>query len=295
MTDIYKLSLTSSSRDELEAIEILLEALGALSIYIASDNEMPPVSPLWRGPPQYGDRLEALFDTKLDLAPINFGSAQNIIFEKIPDTNWVLESQKNLPLVEAKPFSVYGAHAKPPFKKMRYDIELEAGSAFGSGHHATTQGCLMLIGDALKTGISGPCLDIGCGTGILALALARATSHPIIATDIDPIAIRVTRENAKLNQLHQRLTLECAAGLDHRVIRNNAPYGLVVANVLAQPLKSMSFGMGRIVKSNGQLILSGLLKRQEAMIRAVYREHGFVLEKSIYIEEWTSLLFRRYK
>ena len=294
MTDIYKLSLTSSSREELEAIEILLEELGALSIYIASDNEMPPVSPLWRGPPQYGDRLEALFDTKFDLRSIDLGSAQNINFEKIPDKNWVLESQRNLPLVEAKPFSVYGAHAKPPFKKMRYDIELEAGSAFGSGHHATTQGCLMLIGDALKAGISGPCLDIGCGTGILALALARATSFPIIATDIDPVAIRVTRDNAKLNQLHHRITLECAAGLNHRRIRNEAPYGLVVANVLAQPLKSMSSDMGHIVKSNGKLILSGLLKRQETMIRAIYRENGFVLQKRVYIEEWTSLLFRRY-
>jgi len=295
VTTVYKLSLTSSSLQELEQIEEALEALGALSVFIASDDEMPPVSPLWRGPPQYGDRLEALFDHALDISRLNLGSARDIIVEEVPDTDWVLESQRNLPLVEAAPFSVYGAHAKPQFNTMRFSVELEAGAAFGSGHHATTQGCLMLIGKALKGGFSGPCLDIGCGTGILALALARATPHAVIATDIDPVAVAVTRKNATSNQLANRLTTICAAGLNHRVIQNHAPYGLVVANVLAQPLKAMAPQMRHIMQLNGGLVLSGLLKHQERMIRAIYRAHGFVLKEKIQIDEWMSLLFRRYK
>ncbi len=213
--------------------------------------------------------------------------------EVLPDIDWVTHALDALPPVRAGRFLVHGSHDRDKVKPNDVAIEIEAGLAFGTGHHATTALCLEMIGERLKRGVPRRVLDLGTGSGVLAIALARAAQLPVLATDIDPIATRVARDNARLNRAAGLVHCETATGLSHPVIANNAPFDLIVANILARPLMALAPGMARAIAPGGELILSGILERQRNAVVAAYAGQRFRHVRTIRRDEWVAIHLAR--
>jgi len=211
----------------------------------------------------------------------------------LPDIDWVAENQKSFPPIRAGRFYVHQEFSteRPPPGSV--ELIVNAGTAFGTGTHATTRGCLLMLEALLKRGRPIRALDLGCGTGILAMGLAKTTRRPVAASDIDPEAVRVAAENARLNGLSALVRPVTAAGLQDRRLRAGAPYDLIVANILAKPLRALAPSIARATAPGGRVVLSGLLVTQEAMVLNAYRTQGLRLEGRRRIDGWSALLLRR--
>jgi ribosomal protein L11 methyltransferase len=172
-------------------------------------------------------------------------------------------------------------------------IRIDAAQAFGTGHHETTTGCLEAIERTLKRRRPRHVLDVGTGTGILAIALAKRLKTPVIASDIDPVAVATTEQNARENGVGPDVFAVEAAGLDHRIIAANAPYDLIVANILAGPLQALAPAVGRAAAPGGTVILSGILNEQAARVTAAYRAQALRLVERLVRKEWTTLILER--
>jgi ribosomal protein L11 methyltransferase len=172
-------------------------------------------------------------------------------------------------------------------------LEIDAGTAFGTGHHGTTSGCLLAFDSLLKQKAPKRILDLGCGTGVLALAAARALRRPVLASDIDPIAVTVTRDNARNNGARPLVSAVTAPGLRHRLIADSAPYDLIFANILARPLIALAHDLTRSLSPGGTLILSGLTRDQERAVRAAYRNRDLIPANPLRIGNWSTLVFNR--
>jgi ribosomal protein L11 methyltransferase len=171
------------------------------------------------------------------------------------------------------------------------NLRIEAGAAFGTGHHGTTVGCLYAYDELLKARRFPRVLDVGAGTGVLAIAAARTGSRKAVGTDIDGPSVRIARENAALNRADARFVH--ASGLNHRRVRRAGPYDLVFANILAPPLVALAQDIKGALKPGGFAILSGLLRTQERRVLAAYRSRGFVLVKRLHRDAWATLVLRR--
>jgi ribosomal protein L11 methyltransferase len=209
----------------------------------------------------------------------------------LPDVDWVRQSLQGLAPVFAGRFQLYGSHDRERKRAGGFSFEIDAGTAFGTGHHGTTAGCLLILDSLLKRKRPRRVFDLGCGTGVLALAAARATNTKVLATDIDPEAVRITRLNAVRNNLAPRIHAITAAGLHHPTIRAGAPYDLIFANILARPLAGLAQGLSQIFAIGGIVILSGLTRDQLRWISACYRARGFVPLHTIRIENWVAVAF----
>ncbi|MGE0767782.1 MAG: 50S ribosomal protein L11 methyltransferase [Hyphomicrobiaceae bacterium] len=214
--------------------------------------------------------------------------------EEVPDENWVAVSQAALPPVEAGRFLVHGAHDRDLVGRRHLAIEIDAGEAFGTAHHATTQGCLEAVDRIARRRHLRRILDLGSGTGVLAIAAVRLwPKAQIIASDIDPIAVEVARANAVLNATGRRIHFAIAAGLDHPHLRRHAPYDLVLANILAGPLIRLAPQMARAVCPGGLAVLSGILGEQSREIVGVYAMCGFRLLQKQTRHNWTTIMLAR--
>ncbi len=211
--------------------------------------------------------------------------------EELADADWLAMSLSGLPPVRAGRFFVYGAHDRGRAPASTVNLRIEAGAAFGTGHHGTTTGCLMAYDDLLKRERFDRVLDVGCGTGVLAIAAARTGSRVAVGTDIDPVSVRIANENAGLNRAKCRFFH--ASGLDDRRIRAEAPYDLVFANILAPPLVALSQDIKLALRIGGVAVLSGLLRTQERRVTAAYLSRGFRLENRIRRDAWSALVLRR--
>lgn len=209
------------------------------------------------------------------------------------DTDWVTRSLEGLAPVNAGGFYVYGSHETKAPPHGAIPIRIDAAQAFGTGHHETTTGCLEAIARVLRRGSPSRPIDLGTGTGILAIAIAKRRKVPVLATDIDPLAVRIARENARLNGVGHRIVEVEAAGIDHMTIKNNAPYDLIVANILAGPLVSLSAGIGRIAGRGAAIVLSGLLDTQAPRVISAYNRQGMVLKGRIVRAHWTTLILEK--
>jgi ribosomal protein L11 methyltransferase len=205
----------------------------------------------------------------------------------------VQTSLEGLPPVQAGRFVVHGQHDRNRVPRNAIGIEIEAGLAFGTGHHATTLGCLRAIDRLLKSHKPSNALDLGTGTGLLAIGIARVAHIPVLATDIDAEAVRVSRENVRANGAVSEIGLLHANGTGHRLISAAAPYDLIVANILARPLCRMATGITGLAATGCNLILSGLLDDQAARVFAAYRARGWRLVRRDSIDGWTTLHLRR--
>ena len=211
----------------------------------------------------------------------------------VPDVDWVRKSLEGLPPVVAGRFYLHGSHDRASRRSGGHSFEIDAGTAFGTGHHGTTAGCLQALDTILKYQNPRRILDLGCGTGVLALAAARSTACVVLATDIDPEAVRVTKLNATLNALGPRVRALTAAGLHHPAIRQSGPYDLIFANILAKPLAALAHGLSKLLSPRGKIILSGLTSNQLRWIAACYRQHGLVPVQTIRIDNWVALVVQK--
>ena len=210
-----------------------------------------------------------------------------------PDVNWVAKSLEGLQPVVAGGFYVHGSHEDTPPPAGVTPILIDAAQAFGTGHHETTTGCLEAIDRALKRRRFRSMIDVGTGTGVLAIALAKRTHLPVLATDIDPIAVTTAAENARDNGVGRYVISIEATGLDHRQIATSAPYDLIVANILAGPLTALAPGMRKIAEPGCVVILSGILVHQAPRVIAAYSRMGIVLRQKITKKEWATLVMER--
>lgn len=213
---------------------------------------------------------------------------------EVPDLNWVALSQAALPPVAAGRFIVHGSHDRARVPHGPHALEIDAGEAFGTAHHATTLGCLMAIDRLARVLRPRRVLDLGCGSGVLAIAAARALpGAEILATDSDPRAVAVAADNARVNGLGQRIAFACASGLAHPWLRHAAPFDLIVANILAGPLCDLAPDVRRATRRGGALVLSGLLDREAARVIAAYAAQGFCLAEHRRFAGWSTLVMRR--
>lgn len=261
----------------------------ALSVsYFDLGNGFFEVSALYAGRPDE-NTLQALVDRAADgdrVSPLLIGV--------LPDENWVTVSQGQRRPVRAGRFLVHGSHDRDKIVRTRYTIEIDADQAFGTAHHATTRGCLIALDELAKWGRPDLILDVGTGTGVLAIAAALAFDRPAIATDNDPVAVRIAKENAAKAGVAQKVHVFVANGLSHPSLRRLRP-DLVVANILARPLYDLAPAMARTVEPGGYVLLSGITGAQAQATAARYGSLGFSLEKRILLDGWAVLLLGRRK
>ncbi|GAB4137740.1 MAG: 50S ribosomal protein L11 methyltransferase [Sphingomonadales bacterium] len=284
--------------DVARAEQALLDAAGdnTPSIAAFADADSPQ---LYHLEAYFGDapdaaRLRAALIAELGELPADCELTQ------MPPRDWVAETQAMLPAISAGRFHVHGAHAQDSCKPGQIGLLVEAAQAFGTGRHETTFGCLLAL-DWLAKRRHAPrrALDLGCGSAVLALAMAKAWRLPVMASDIDPVSLRVAAENVRANGVLARhgprrvgICLRHAHGFADRSIRAGRPYDLIAANILAGPLTAMSKDLARAAAANGRIILSGLLASQQAGVLAAYRRQGWALEKKIRIGDWPTLILR---
>ena len=213
-----------------------------------------------------------------------------VSFDTVEAKDWVKATLEELVPVRAGRFIVHGGHDREKVPPNKLGIEIEAALAFGTGHHGTTRGCLLLLDEVLKARRPRRVLDLGTGTGVLAIAAAKALRHRVLASDIDPLSVRVAAGNARLNGTGELVETIRGSGFSAPQFKKRGPFDLVLANILANPLRQMATPMSRHLAPQALVILSGLLPPQAGAVIAAYRARGLVLKRHIQIEGWSSLL-----
>ncbi|GFE65374.1 50S ribosomal protein L11 methyltransferase [Litoreibacter roseus] len=264
-----------------EALEALEPAPTGVGVFEVEDG-----SGLWE---VGGYFTEAPDEIALDLlAAVH--DAKPFVVSEVPDKDWVAHVKRELAPVEAGRFFVYGSHDADKVPDGRTALLIEAAMAFGTGHHGTTQGCLLSLEDMLEAGEQAKNVaDIGCGTAVLAMAAAAVWDRPVLASDIDPVAVEVAEANAKANNLEAHIKCVEAAGFDHPVLQDATPFDLVFANILKAPLIALAPDMKRFIAPGGTAILSGLLVEQADEVTETYTNLGFKLSQRRDIGEWSAL------
>jgi ribosomal protein L11 methyltransferase len=211
-------------------------------------------------------------------------------FDRLAAKDWVAETLQGLSPVAAGRFVIHGAHDRGRARG-RIAIEIDAAQAFGTGHHGSTRGCLLALDAICKAAKSRRILDLGTGSGVLAIAAAKRLRRPVLASDIDAQAVRIARDNARLNRSAGLVRVRRAHGIAAEAVRDSAPFDLVFANILLAPLQRLAVPLTGIIAPGGRLVLSGLLNAQANAARASYPQ--FTLERRIAVDGWTTLVLRR--
>jgi ribosomal protein L11 methyltransferase len=219
-------------------------------------------------------------------------TADSVAFTPVEDKDWVRASLDALAPVRAGRFVIHGSHDRDRIASNMTAIEIEAALAFGTGHHGTTRGCLLLLDEVLRRSSPARILDLGTGTGVLAIAAAKASRRKILAGDIDRRSVEAARENARQNRAGPWIEVVFARGFAAPAFRARKPFDLVLANILANPLRALALPMRQHLAPGATVILSGLLPAQANGVIAAYRAVGLVLVRRIEQEGWTSLLLR---
>ena len=230
-------------------------------------------------------------DEDAGLLEVLAGYPLKVVREQLADADWLAMALSGLPPVRAGRFFVYGMHDRGRLPASTVNLRIEAGAAFGTGHHGTTVGCLMAYDKLIKARKFAKVLDVGAGTGLLAIAAARTGSKIAVGTDIDRPSVRISKENAKVNRANAKFVH--ASGLSNRLVTDNAPYDLVFANILARPLISLAQDIKNALVPGGTVILSGLLRTQERMVKAAYISRGFKVVNRIHRDAWAALVLQR--
>jgi ribosomal protein L11 methyltransferase len=237
--------------------------------------------------------VEALYGAMPDGELLSRLAGREVHVALLPDQDWIRLSQEGLPPVRAGRFFVYGAHDMGKVPPSVIPIRIDAGMAFGTGHHETTALCLSAMSLLSKQRTCRRVLDMGCGTGVLAIGAAKLWRIRVTAADIDPTATEVARENARQNGERPRIDVITADSPQHPRIARRAPFDLVLANILAAPLTLLAPSISRALAVRGVAILSGLLTWQESLVLGFYRPHGLVLRKTLRDGPWSALILER--
>ena len=236
---------------------------------------------------------EAALHSRLAVAAAATGrEASSVSVAPLPATDWVAEVNRNTPPVRAGRFFVRGTHVTGPSPPRSIEIVLDAGRAFGTGSHETTSGCLLAL-DRAEAPPEGAILDLGTGSGILAIAAAKLWQRPVLAADIDPVSVATARENAARNGVGGLMETRRSRGFSNPALRRRAPFGLIVANILADPLIRLAPAVARYLRDDGRAILSGLLTEQAADVAAAYEALGLAVRDRHPVGAWTTLAVGR--
>ncbi|MHA3976085.1 50S ribosomal protein L11 methyltransferase [Halovulum sp. GXIMD14794] len=229
----------------------------------------------------------------LDLLAAVHG-ARPFAVSKVEDRDWVAQVRRELTPVPAGRFIVHGGHDRDAVPINRISLEIEAAMAFGTGHHGTTKGCLLSLERLARQGfVACNAADIGCGTGVLAMAARRLWQRRVIASDIDPVAVATARANLAANRAGGAVPVVCAPGFRHPALHAQAPYDLVFANILAGPLCKLAPQMADHTMPGSAIILSGILARQAKRVENHYAGHGMAVRKRLRLGEWVTLTLER--
>ena len=208
----------------------------------------------------------------------------------LDEVDWVTKSLEGLSAVEAGRFIIHGSHDADMDMQGRIPVQINAGQAFGTGHHGTTAGCLKVISEELRGFKPARVLDLGTGSAVLAIGFAKLLKQEIIATDIDPIAIDTAKDNIRINEVHPFIKTAVATGFSHPIFGEKGPFDLIVANILAGPLCKMAPELAQHTSRGGRIILSGLLPHQRSRVVAAYRTQGIKLLRTIEEDGWLVLV-----
>jgi ribosomal protein L11 methyltransferase len=217
----------------------------------------------------------------------------DVTLERLPDTDWLAESLRSFPPIDAGRFQLRGSHIDEPEPAGRVVLVIDAGAAFGSGEHASTKGCLLAFDRLLRRRHFARVLDMGCGSGVLAIAAAKTTPAPVLAVDIDAAAARIAAGNARRNRVAPQVRAAASNGYASRLVHRRAPYALIFANILARPLARMAKPLAAHLAPGGVAILAGLLNRQERLVLAAHRAQGLVLVARHRLDGWSCLVVGR--
>lgn len=310
VTSLWKFSFTVPY----EAVDAFSDALEAAifpeALAVSTCEAEPGSSPLVKTASEWNEveahgiwRVDALYDEEPDLDTLRklIEGAQTetgiepaaLAIAPLPDEDWVTRSLEGLEPVRAGRFFVYGSHDADRVPAGAIPLLVDAGQAFGTGHHETTSGCLEYISELVTPGHPVNALDIGTGTGVLAIAIAKLARVNVLASDIDPVAVKVTRANARANGVGPFVTAVTARGFGHTALAARAPYDLIVANILARPLVALAPAFRTHLRPGGTLILSGTLRTQEAMVAGAMRLQGFRLVSRKPKGDWVTLRMAR--
>jgi ribosomal protein L11 methyltransferase len=236
---------------------------------------------------------ETEFADRIRRTSAGAGGPAEIGREPLGEVDWIATTLAGLKPVRSGRFIVHGSHDRHVPRPHEHAILIDAGQAFGTGHHGTTAGCLDMLGLVLKRRQFGNVLDLGTGSGVLAIAAAKAMPVNVLASDIDPISTGVARENARLNQAAGRVKCITASGFGHAAFKARAPFDLILANILARPLELLARDLSAHLERPGTVILSGLLPHQKARIVSAYRTQGLRLSRVHLREGWLTLVMEK--
>lgn len=277
-------------------------------LYATYDEEFPSLAAFEIKGDQDNKLMECYLNIDPDMVHLqnnieNMAAILNITAPKaevelLEEKNWVAESQKMLKPITAGKFHLYGSHDSDSVPADKIAIQMEAGQAFGTGSHETTNGCLLAISDLCDEINPKTVLDLGTGSGVLAIAMAKFWDIQIVASDIDPVSVDTAKENIIMNGIkalnegddESGILAVTSDGYDHDALQSGAPYDLTVANILAKPLQILAPDITSHLKKEGTLVLSGLLQTQEEDVLNAYKEQGWTLKKRYPINEWVTLV-----
>lgn len=209
--------------------------------------------------------------------------------EDVPDIDWVVKTLQGLPPVYAERFLVHGSHDRDAVRPHHLAIEIEAGRAFGTGHHGTTAGCLEMLAKLANRHRPQRVLDLGTGSAVLAIAAAKRCRTRVLATDIDPVAMEVAARNVRLNSSQAHIRCETATGFNHRCFAEEGPFDMIIANILPAPLMRMAPDIERFLMPGGQVILSGILTTQRRRVLSAFALQGLYHRATLVRGEWVTL------
>lgn len=207
--------------------------------------------------------------------------------------DWLRENQESFPPLEIGQFYIYGSHIKDPTPGQLLPLIIDAATAFGSGNHGSTRGCLLALSQLKSTDYTpSSILDMGCGSGVLAMAAAKLWSKSeITASDIDPECVRATVENCALNDV-AHIDVLSGNGFQNEIILSRQPFNLIIANILATVLCDIVADVKNALSKDGIVILSGILDTQKNMVAETYAKHGLILSDAILVDEWVTLIMK---
>ncbi|XUY25832.1 50S ribosomal protein L11 methyltransferase [Agrobacterium sp. rho-8.1] len=275
-----------------EVLDLLSELFGEEDIAIAN-TEVDEKRDIWETSVYLYENDEDDVRDRVTEALASAFPHLTLMREVIPDVDWIAKSLEGLTPVRAGRFLVHGSHDRDKVRINDLAIEIEAGQAFGTGHHGTTAGCLEMIEQVLRARTVRNALDLGTGSGVLAIAVAKMRPVPVLATDIDPIAIKVAKENARLNGIVSGMSLETAPGFHSDAFRKHGPFDLIIANILARPLIKMAPQLVAHLAPGGTVILSGILASQRWKVLSAYNGMHLSHVRTLWRNGWVTIHLRK--